>query len=305
MPNAHTANPADFKVIAYFYPHGIHSVAEVERIQFAKLTHINYSFVNPDAEGNLTQPDPDVLNALVKLAHAQGVKVGLAVGGWNDGITTPFETMAASPVARGRFVSGLAAMVDRYRLDGVDMDWEYPNARSSRDFTLMMRELRSMLQPRGKMLTAAVIAMDDEHGHGGQFSPEVFPLIDVLNIMAYDWQYTRDGGRQHSSYEDAERSLDYWLKRGCPREKAVLGVPFYGRMPPVTYKELIARDRGAAQRDAVGTIFYNGQPTLRRKTELAWRKGGGIMFWEISQDTSDDTSLLTAIDGALRELKGK
>ena len=298
MSNAPASNPAEFKVIAYLYTH---SVAEVERIQFDKLTHINYSFVNPDGEGNLTQPDPDVLNALVRLAHARGVKVGLAVGGWNDGITTPFETMAANPVARGRFVSGIAALVDRYRLDGVDMDWEYPNRQSTGDFTQMMRELRSMLKPRGKMLTAAVIAMDDENGQW--FSAEVFPLLDALNIMAYDWKYSLDGGRQHSSYADAEKSLDYWIRRGCPREKAILGVPFYGRTPPVTYKELIARDRGAAQRDALGTIFYNGQPTLRRKTELAWKRGGGIMFWEISQDTSDETSLLGAIDGALRELR--
>jgi GH18 family chitinase len=42
---------------------------------------------------------------------------------------------------------------------------------------------------------------------------------------------------------------------------------------------------------------------MRRKTELAFKRGGGIMFWELSQDTSDDTSLLTAIHGALRDLK--
>ena len=287
----------DFKVIAYLYTE---RVTEIERIQFDKLTHVNYSFVNPDGAGNLTQPNPDVMRALVRLAHAKGVKVGLAVGGWNDGITTPFETMAADPVARGRFVTGLAEMVDRFGLDGVDMDWEYPNRNSTANFTLMMRELRSMLKPRGKFLSAAVVAMDDEHGQW--FKSEVFPLIDILNIMAYDWHYTKNGGSPHSSYEDAVRSLDYWLVRGCPREKAVLGVPFYGRTPPVTYRELIARDRGVAQRDNLGQIYYNGQPTMRRKTELAFKRSGGIMFWEISQDTSDDTSLLTAIDGALREL---
>lgn len=289
---------AEFLVIGYLYTQ---RVTEVERLQFDKLTHVNYSFVNTDASGNLTQPDDDVLRALVRLAHAKGVKVGLAVGGWNDGITTPFEKMASDPVARARFVTGLGAMVDKFGLDGIDMDWEYPNRNSTRDFTLMMRELRSMLKPRGKFLSAAVIAMDDEHGQW--FSDEVFPLIDNLNIMAYDWKYTLHGGSPHSSYEDAVKSLDYWLRRGCPKEKAILGVPFYGRTPAVTYRELVAKDRGAAQRDNVGQIYYNGQPTMRRKTELAYKRGGGIMFWELSQDTSDDTSLLGAIHGALRELK--
>lgn len=289
---------AEFLVIGYLYTQ---RVTEVERLQFDKLTHVNYSFVNTDASGNLTQPDDDVLRALVRLAHAKGVKVGLAVGGWNDGITTPFEKMAADPVARARFATGLGAMVDKFGLDGIDMDWEYPNRNSTRDFTLMMRELRSMLKPRGKFLSAAVIAMDDEHGQW--FSDEVFPLIDNLNIMAYDWKYTLHGGSPHSSYEDAVKSLDYWIRRGCPKEKAILGVPFYGRTPAVTYRELVAADRGAAQRDNVGQIYYNGQPTMRRKTELAYKRGGGIMFWELSQDTSDDTSLLGAIHGALRELK--
>jgi GH18 family chitinase len=294
---AHAAG-ADFIVLGYLYTH---SVAEVERLRFDKLTHVNYSFVNTDGEGNLTQPDADVLRALVRLAKPAGVKVGLAVGGWNDGITTPFETMAADPVARARFVTGLGEMVDRFGLDGIDMDWEYPNRNSAADFLSLMRELHSHLKPRGKYLSCAVIAMDDEHGRW--IKGEIFPLIDMLNIMAYDWKYNDNGGQQHSSYADAERSLDYWLRRGCPKEKAVLGVPFYGRMPAVTYKELIAREPSAAQRDSLGTIFYNGQPTMRRKTELAWRRGGGIMFWELSQDTSDDTSLLGAIDAAVRELK--
>lgn len=288
----------DFQIIGYLYTQDL---AEVERIQYDKITHVNYSFVMPDAIGGVSAPDEAVLAALVRKAHAHGVKVGVAVGGWNDGDTTNFEAMAASPDARAKFIANLVALADRHDVDGIDIDWEYPNQSSAEHFTLMMRDLSALLRAKGKSLTTAVIATDDEHGRF--IHPEVFGCIDFLNIMAYDWKYDRDGGRPHSTYELAEESLDYWLKKGCPKEKAILGVPFYGRMPPVKYKDLIAANPQAAEMDVQGTVYYNGWETMARKTELAWRKGGGIMFWEISQDTSDRTSLLGAIHAKAQALK--
>jgi chitinase len=289
---------ADFQVIGYLYTDDL---AEVDRIQYAKLTHLNYSFVMPDAIGGLTQANEAVLKRMVEKCHAHGVKAGVAVGGWNDGDTSNFEAMAASPSARAAFVANLVALADRYDLDGIDMDWEYPNQGSAEGFGLMMKDLSDTLHAKGKLLTAAVIAQDDQHG---QFiRKEIFGYIDFLNIMSYDWHYDRNGGVPHSPFELAATSLDYWVGRGCPKEKAVLGVPFYGRMPPVKYKDLIAANPEAAGTDAQGTVYYNGQPTMRRKTEVAWRKGGGIMFWEISQDTSDGTSLLSAIHDQVQELR--
>lgn len=75
----------------------------------------------------------------------------------------------------------------------------------------------------------------------------------------------------------------------------MLGVPFYGRSPVKTYRELVAMDPGAPWRDQLGTIHYNGIATIERKTDLALRKAGGLMIWELSQDTFDQTSLLGAV----------
>jgi hypothetical protein len=64
----------------------------------------------------------------------------------------------------------------------------------------------------------------------------------------------------------------------------------------VAYRDIIARyGTWAAQSDNAGGLDYNGQPTIRAKAELASREAGGIMFWEISQDTRDDTSLMKEI----------
>src|SRR6266511_3188412 len=40
---------------------------------------------------------------------------------------------------------------------------------------------------------------------------------------------------------------------------------------------------------------YNGVPTIKRKTQWAMTNAGGMMNWELSQDTTGSTSLVTAI----------
>ncbi len=58
----------------------------------------------------------------------------------------------------------------------------------------------------------------------------------------------------------------------------------------------------AAQVDNAGGLDYNGQPTIRAKSELARNEAGGVMFWELSQDTTDDTSLLNTIWNVVGDL---
>jgi chitinase len=141
------------------------------------------------------------------------------------------------------------------------------------------------------LLTTAVVALGR---HGDDILPEVFEIVDFMNIMAYDGD-----GQNHSPYEYALQALDYWEGRGLPKEKMVLGVPFYGRPSEATYRELVANDPQAAQSDSSsylgGMVYYNGIPTIQAKTNLALQRGSGIMIWELSQDTTDDTSLLNAI----------
>lgn len=269
-------------------------------VRFDKITHVNYAFLLPGEEGDGSlQPveNPEKLRRLVASARDHGVKVLISVGGWNDGNDEGFERLAEAEATARVFVNNLAGFAAEYDLDGVDIDWEYPDAGdSARNYARLMRLLSSELRGRGKLLTAAVSALD----HTGGIAGEVFDYVDFLTLMAYDG----DDGAGHSPFEYAERSLEYWLGRGLPRMKAVLGVPFYERPTWNPYRALVASDRQAANVDSIiyeGTrVHYNGLPTIRRKTELALRRGGGVMIWHLSQDTVDDTSLITAINETTR-----
>jgi chitinase len=259
----------------------------VDKIQYDKLTHINYSFILPKADGTFKDmPKPAMLNKLVKLSHAKDVKVGIAIGGWNGGNDSAFETLAASPETRKRFVSETMNMVKTYGLDGVDMDWEYPDAgESSENFLSLMRDLSTELRSESKFLSAAVVSL----GRTGEgIKKEVFPLIDMLNVMAYD-------GKDHGLYSQAEASIQYWIERGCPQNKLLLGLPFYGRSPYRAYRRLVEKNPTAPSKDVIDEIRYNGIATMKKKTRLGMEKCGGVMIWELSQDTEGKDSLLRAI----------
>lgn len=279
------------RIVGYF-PSWQGSVMD---IQYDYLTHINYSFAIPLASGALeplSMADENELMELVTLAHGHSVKVGIAIGGWNDGDDSAFVALARSAATREIFVQAIVALVERYQLDGVDMDWEYPStAAQAGNFLLLMQELRLALNEleRDQFLSAAVVAQGDWSGQ--YILDDVFSEVDFLNIMAYD-EYN---ALEHSSMDYAETSLAYWLARGLPRSKAVLGVPFYARPSWVSYREYVAIDAANACVDSVAGNYYNGLPTIRAKAQLASTSACGVMMWELSQDTADQTSLLKAL----------
>ena len=295
------STPSEFKVIGYLPGRSI----DTATIQFDKLTHINFAFAIPAKNGGGLEAvrGADKLVALVHKAHANNVKVFISVGGWSvgdgGGDDSRFHRLAANPEERNYFVTKTMQLVRRFNLDGVDMDWEYPDIenRSAEDNVLLMRQLGDSLHAANKQLTAAVV----HYGNQGEGTKdEIFGIVDWLNLMAYD----DDKGQPipHAPYSLVEKSFNYWVKeRGLPAHKAVMGLPFYGKPRKEKlshYKDLLAAGADP-MKDEFDSVYYNGVATIKQKTEFAKREGlGGVMIWEISQDVNDDRSLLKAINDA-------
>ncbi len=138
----------------------------------------------------------------------------------------------------------------------------------------------------------------------------VFEHFDFVNIMAYDgagyWDKNAPG--QHSSLEFAKSNAAYWLKRGLPKSKAVLGVPFYGygfgdafRQRDYPYSEVVASFPGAEKGDEIGNrIWFNGIPTIKAKAQYVVDEGlAGVMIWSLDYDVPGEKSLLSAISATL------
>ena len=205
---------------------------------------------------------------------------------------------------RAGFVAKIVRYLSSHHLDGLDVDLEGPAI--GKDYGAFIQELAAALTPKHNLLTAAL-----SQGYGGSQVPDsVFAHLDFVNIMAYDatgpWNPNAPG--QHSSIEFAKSSVAYWLGRGLPKSKAVLGVPFYGygfgeafRKQDYPFSEIVASHPGAENSDEAGkTIWYNGLPTIKAKCEFVVSESlGGVMIWSLDADARGGHSLLAAIHETL------
>lgn len=56
----------------------------------------------------------------------RGLKVSLALGGWNDSAGDKYSRLVNSPTARKKFIAQAVQFLEKYNFDGLDLDWEYP-----------------------------------------------------------------------------------------------------------------------------------------------------------------------------------
>ncbi|UOQ53753.1 glycosyl hydrolase family 18 protein [Hymenobacter cellulosivorans] len=281
---------AQFNVIGYLPSW----TGDVNSVQYDKLTHINYAFLLPNADGTLRPIDnPAKLQSLVSTAHSRGVKVLISVGGWmNDGNPTEFTSIGNNATYTRNFATNLINFATQYGLDGIDIDWEHPNANTAGGYANVMQELGTQLHSRGKLLTTAVAGGT---WAGPSILDRALAALDFVNVMAYD-----DAPPAHSTYQLASQSLAYWRGRGLPASKLVLGVPFYGQAGGETFASLVARGADP-NADLFQGIGYNGIPTIKSKTNLAFDQASGIMIWQLAGDATGANSLLTAINQVVQQ----
>lgn len=294
----------DFKAVVY-YPSW--KEGQTGKIKYDIVTHVNYAFAIPQSDGTLRELEASgTAKKIIEEAHANGRKVLLAVGGWsyND---TPLEPtfMSATETTEKvqKFGDAIVDMCNQYGFDGIDIDWEHPrvDGTSSKQYESLMLYLADKLHAQDKLLTSAVLSGVTPDGNvyydSAAHTDAVLNAVDWINIMAYDG----GDGERHSSYDFAVNSGNYWLKtRGMDKSKVVLGVPFYGRPSWAAYADILAADGNAYAKDIADIngmeAHYNGVKTMQAKTSYAVANFGGIMVWEITQDTTDkEHSLLEAI----------
>ncbi len=289
-----------FRVIGYYSLRAAMS-ADPATVPFDKLTHINLSFLNPDASGAFTQ-DLTRLPAFVQAAHDRGVKVLVSIGG---GGAHPQYRDVLKNERRAAFVERLVQIAVTAGLDGIDVDIEGGDI--DENYEPFVVDLGQALRARGKLMTSAIAVF-----YKNQLTDRALAQYDFVNIMSYDhtgpWRPERPG--PHSTFEHATEALEYFgAVRKIPKDRMVLGVPFYGygygpeltsKPITMTYKDIVATFPGAELVDEWKMpdgkiIYYNGMPTIRRKTALAREKASGIMIWQILGDAPGELSLLAAI----------
>ncbi len=290
-----------FKVVGYL---GAENFSRIRELELDKLTHLNLAFGNPDKDGNLIFSGNTDVMPVVNKAHEANLKVFVSVAGGGTPDTAIWKFML-HPDNRSNFIKNILDYVEKNNLDGVDVDIEwnlFPAV--GQTYNPFIIELRNALHAKGKGISSALGAT----GLPDVISQEALEAYDFINVMVYDktgiWNPDEIG--PHSPYSYAEEAIKYWTEdKNIPANRLTLGVPFYGFdfTPParyINYSEIIKDNPLLAYEDSVGMIYYNGIPTIVKKTVLAKKGLGGIMIWEISCDMPGDLSLLRALDQALK-----
>lgn len=286
-----------FKRVAYFPNYRAYTTLDSTRLPF--LTHVIYCFVKPKADGTV-MVDGTIANMenTVAILKRHDVKVLFAM----NGESTIYTTLLANASSRSRLIQHIVDFTLRYGFDGVDMDWEYPRADLGNDmaFGIFMKELGAELNSWHKSLSMAVTAGVYEGAIKEGINQHAIDACDFVNLMAYDAINAPPSyNDHHSTFELAERVLDVWLnEKGLPKEKAVLGLPLYGKRANNTAMAFgdLVRNGADPDKDEYeyngNMYYYNGISTIVRKTELAKVRANGVMFWEFGQDGSADFSLI-------------
>lgn len=292
---------SQFRVIGYVQAWG--EAPDLNKIQFKNITHLNIAFVNPDSSGKLVIPPG--FDTLIKTAHLNNVKVLASTGG---GSHNPYYAGLISDSHRDAFVQQWIQFATAHELDGIDVDLE--GDAIDKNYDKFIASLSTGLKPLNKLLTAAFATWNAD-----KISTASLKKFDFINIMSYDqtgpWRPKEPG--PHSSYSKAEEDLFYWINtRGFSKKKVNLGLPFYGYCfgtkygESMGYGDIIKNFAGAEEQDVVvpdngGIIHYNGMPIIKKKTQLALQKAGGVMIWQLLQDDTGEKSLLKAIHTTIGE----
>ncbi|OQV16969.1 Chitotriosidase-1 [Hypsibius exemplaris] len=217
----------------------------VEDIDPALCTYIVVAFgkIDNNSLTTLEWNDEVTFRELVGLKDEHPrLKILLSVGGW----TLSQQLIAVSSTAENRRTFAISAVSNlRYwELDGLDIDWEYPDAAMKHQYSELLLELRSAFEKesrqsgQARLALAAAVHFTSDGGYDGRVLNQT---LDFVNVMTYDlhgaWVKDKVGHQAplfkgpfgaHSK-ESVSAVARAWEHLGVTKSKLVIGLPMYGR----------------------------------------------------------------------------
>ena len=248
------SNPGK-KIVCYYGSWAVYRPGDgkfdVENIDPNLCTHAIFGFAGLDSNNKIkvldswNEIDKKALKRFVDLKQKnRSLKTLIAIGGWNEG-SEKYSNMAASYQSRKVFIRSVMDFLNQHKFDGLDVDWEYPANRGGKpedknNFSTLLKELKAAFKPKGYLLTIAV-------GAGKSTVDSAYDIkaisqsVDFINLMTYDvhgpWEKKTGANtpmkagpnaRGDDKFLTVEYAVKYWMEKGAPKNKLVLGMALYG-----------------------------------------------------------------------------
>jgi len=244
------------QVIAYYAG----DEQSIDEFDLTGVDQIIYSFLH--LKGNELAIDNDkdsltLVNVVNQKKNYPNLKVLVSLGGWGgcESCSEVFSTEAN----RIAFAKSTAKIIDTYKADGIDLDWEYPaisgypghkyQTEDRENFTDLVVQLRDFMK-KGDILSFAAGASTRFIENSIEWD-KVMPLVDNVNLMTYDFYGSGSSKTgHHTALSDnefqkrsAESSINALINKGVDPKQIFIGGAFYIK----TFKNVANINKGLNQ----------------------------------------------------------
>jgi len=299
------------KVVGY-YGLGQATVMSPGQVPWSLLTHAVLAFGKVDSTYNVyIQPQfQSVASSFFSTAASNGVAPVLSIGGYGTG-SNEFSAMVSSKSSRSTFIKSAQSLISKYKLSGIDIDWEYPGRASSANipfdatndvpnFLLLLQELRSAVGDK-ITLSAAMASTKPWSSDVSAFAK----VLDWGNLMEYNFALSTQLGTGATAPLEGARStqtgIRNWVNAGMPFGKLCFGIPGYGRS---WYLKNVCHLRDKLiQANSPSTNGLQNQATGVPQGDNGQTSNTGVWRWRnlVSQGVlvpkSNPQSMAAAVDG--------
>lgn len=288
------------------------------------ITAINYAFatVNDTRDGVIINNEARFKDIIALKNVNPDLKVMLCIGGTCD---SGLSELAADSLKREALADQCVQIIDRYGIDGIDFDWEFPCGKGGTpdDFDNYLKVLKAVRAKIGNDKYLTLAAGGDLNGLDVNNVPAFLEHLDYVNVMAYDLSGTPD--THHTvlyrspitGWRSVDEVVEDYVAHVVPFEKMMLGLGFYGRGDGIHYSQwtntMQARPYGdlVEMWDSIGCVPYIADPngvlavgyenprSIAIKCDYIKEKGfRGAMVWRTELDT-DSLDLAHTVADAL------
>ncbi|KAJ5735081.1 glycoside hydrolase family 18 protein [Penicillium malachiteum] len=290
----------------------------------SSYSHIHFAFggVTDDYQVDLSTSE----DQFSEFVNMNSFKKILSFGAWSFSTSLdsyPIFREGVSDANRLTFAQSVVDTVNDYDHDGVDFDWEYPdapdipgipagNATDGPNYLEFLTTLRDLL-PSDKSISMAAPA---SYWYMKEFPvANMSEVLDYIVYMTYDlhgqWDYnnsfvnpgcpTGNCLRSHVNLTETEYALAMITKAGVPANKVVVGIASYGRSfgmddPSCTGPEclFVGPDSTATEGDCTATAGYISQAELEEYNSTDTLSKRSVELWH--DDSSDSDMMLYGDD---------